>query len=392
MFNRIFAGAYGVLMTAIEPPFKLVQRLIGAHRMPYLFLVPTILLFAAFVYLPIGLNLQYSVTGGSSLLLHNRPFVGGAQFGTLFDCSDFTSPASCRDDLFWTAVWNTARFFLFDVVLIVGVSLFTALILNKSFRGRGFFRTAFYFPSVTSTVAITVLWLFLFSASGVVNEVLSWIGINGPNWFSDPSGIIHNGLATIGVTEGPAVLTDNSFLGLSWWQWLAGPSVAMTALIFMAVFTTSGTFMLLFIAALQNLGGEIHEVRQPFFVLIDDPFRRFAQGGIRRIKQWAYFGQFQLAAGHLVEGQKRRPPHGRAIVGQRCSRWFSDSDLKSSVDERMFECPVGNIGRSGQQRGGRARRSNTAKRLGGGPPIGKRISTQKIEQLDFRRTILPDAN
>ncbi len=58
-------------------------------------------------------------------------------------------------------------------------------------RGRGFFRTAFYFPSVTSSVAITVLWLFLFSASGAVNEVLSWVGINGPNWFNDPRGILH---------------------------------------------------------------------------------------------------------------------------------------------------------------------------------------------------------
>ena len=49
-------------------------------------------------------------------------------------------------------------------------------------RGRGFFRTAFYFPSVTSSVAITVLWLFLFSATGAVNKVLSWVSINGPNW------------------------------------------------------------------------------------------------------------------------------------------------------------------------------------------------------------------
>lgn len=187
MFNRIFAGAYGVLMTAIEPPFKLVQRLIGAHRMPYLFLVPTILLFATFVYLPIGLNLQYSVTGGSSLLLQNRPFVGGAQFGTLFDCADFTSPASCRDDLFWTAVWNTARFFFFDVVLIVGVSLFTALILNKSFRGRGFFRTVFFYPVILSPVVIAFIWKWILQRQGLLNGFIVGLGGEPIDFLSDPT-------------------------------------------------------------------------------------------------------------------------------------------------------------------------------------------------------------
>ncbi|MFX6011192.1 hypothetical protein ABTE87_21110, partial [Acinetobacter baumannii] len=84
------------------------------------------------------------------------------------------------------------------------------LVNRAVLRGRGFFRTAFYFPSVTSSVAITVLWLFLFSTSGAINEVLSWLGINGPNWFSDPSGIVHNALAAIGVANGPAALTGNT--------------------------------------------------------------------------------------------------------------------------------------------------------------------------------------
>jgi multiple sugar transport system permease protein len=104
-----------------------------------------------------------------------------------------------------------------------------------------------------------VLWLFLFSTTGAVNKVLAWFGLVGPNWFNDPNGILHNFLALFGVTTGPAFLTNGGVLGVSWWDWLAGPSVAMTAFIIMAIFTTSGTFMLLFIAALQNLGGDITE-------------------------------------------------------------------------------------------------------------------------------------
>ena len=161
---------------------------------------------------------------------------------------------------FGIALRNNAWYVLLVVPLQTALALFLAVLVNRAvLRGRGLFRTAFYFPSVTSSVAIVVLWLFLFSATGVVNEILSWLGIHGPNWFQDPSGIVHNALAAIDITTGPDALTQNGFLGLSWWNWLAGPSVAMTALIFMAVFTTSGTFMLLFIAALQNLGGDVQE-------------------------------------------------------------------------------------------------------------------------------------
>ena len=63
----------------------------------------------------------------------------------------------------------------------------------------------------------------------------------------------------MGITDGPAALTESDFLGLSWWNWLAGPSVAMTVFIIMAIFTTSGTFMLLFLAALQNISPEVQE-------------------------------------------------------------------------------------------------------------------------------------
>jgi multiple sugar transport system permease protein len=132
--------------------------------------------------------------------------------------------------------------------------------VNRSvLKGRGVFRTAFYFPSVTSSVAITVLWLFLFSTSGVVNAILARVGIAGPNWFNEPSGVLHNLLGAFGVRSGPQALTEHGFLGLSWWDWLAGPSVAMSAFVLMAIFTTSGTFMLLFLAGLQNLGPDVEE-------------------------------------------------------------------------------------------------------------------------------------
>ncbi|HEV7624014.1 MAG TPA: sugar ABC transporter permease, partial [Amnibacterium sp.] len=121
------------------------------------------------------------------------------------------------------------------------------------------FRTAFYFPSVTSSVAITVLWFFLFNPTGAVNQLLGAVGLRGPNWPADPSGLLHDLLSLVGVRNGPGFLVNGSFLGVSWWDWLSGPSVGMMIIITMVVFTTSGTFMLLFIAALQNLSPEGEE-------------------------------------------------------------------------------------------------------------------------------------
>jgi multiple sugar transport system permease protein len=223
----------------------------------WLFTGPVLLILGVFLLVPVLMALWVSLSDWGG---RGSPFSSDVNFVGLQNYAAVTVDGGLPTRDFGISLRNNGWYVLLVVPLQTALALFLAILVNRAIlRGRGFFRTAFYFPSVTSTVAITVLWLFLFSASGVVNEILSWIGINGPNWFSDPNGIIHNGLASVGITEGPALLTDNDFLGLSWWQWLAGPSVAMTALIFMAVFTTSGTFMLLFIAALQNIGGEIQE-------------------------------------------------------------------------------------------------------------------------------------
>ena len=52
---------------------------------------------------------------------------------------------------------------------------------------------------MTSAVAITVLWLFLFNSTGVVNAILGWVGIDGPNWFGDARGVFHTALGAVGV-------------------------------------------------------------------------------------------------------------------------------------------------------------------------------------------------
>ena len=229
----------------------------GEAASGWLFTAPMIILLGMFLVIPVlmALWVSFSDWGG-----RGSPFGGNVKFVGFDNYSTLLNGGGLAEQDFGTALRNNAWYVVLVVPIQTALSLLLAVLVNRQIlRGRGFFRTSFYFPSVTSSVAITVLWLFLFSSTGAVNKLLSFIGITGPNWFNDPSGILHNFLQLFGVTQGPAALTDGSFLGVSWWDWLAGPSVAMTAFILMAVFTTSGTFMLLFIAALQNLSGEVTE-------------------------------------------------------------------------------------------------------------------------------------
>jgi multiple sugar transport system permease protein len=146
-----------------------------------------------------------------------------------------------------------------QTVLALGL----ALIVNaRLLRGRTFFRAAFFFPSVTSSVAISVVFLFVFANSGAVNGLLALFGVDGPQWFSDSRGVLHLLLGAVGLVDPaapPQALTGGGPFGLSWWEWLSGPSVAMMTIIVLVVWTTSGTFMLMFLAALQDIPVSLEE-------------------------------------------------------------------------------------------------------------------------------------
>lgn len=229
----------------------------GETAAGWLFTLPVILVLGVFLLVPVLMALWVSVSDWTG---RGSPFSSSVNFVGMENYQTVTSGGGLAQRDFGTAMRNNVWYVLLVIPLQTALSLSLALLVNRAaLRGVGFFRTAFYFPSVTSSVAITVLWLFLFSSSGVINHVLGWFGLNGPNWFNDPSGVGHNILGLFGLNAGPQVLTQNSFLGLSLWDWFAGPSVAMSAFILMAVFTTSGTFMLLFLAGLQNLSSDVHE-------------------------------------------------------------------------------------------------------------------------------------
>ncbi len=223
-------------------------------RAGWLFVSPVLVILGLFLFIPVIMAAWVSVSDWTG---RGSPFSSDVNFIGTENYSDILVGRGLTQQDFGIAMRNNVFYVILVVPLQTALSLWLAVMVNRaSLKGKGFFRTAFYFPSVTSSVAITVLWLFLFSATGVVNKVLSFFAVDGPNWFQDPRGVLHIILGAVGVqplTGGPRIL------GISAWEWLAGPSVAMSAFILMAIFTTSGTFMLLFLAALQQLDGEVSE-------------------------------------------------------------------------------------------------------------------------------------
>ncbi|MBO3752802.1 sugar ABC transporter permease [Streptosporangiaceae bacterium NEAU-GS5] len=226
----------------------------------WLFVAPVVLILGLFLLLPILMALWVSLTdwnGQGSPFQSGVPYVGTRNYTRLF-----TEDGLVRED-FMTSVRNNIYYVAIVVPAQTVLALGLAVIVNsRMLKGRTFFRAAFFFPSVTSSVAISVVFLFMFANSGVVSQLLAVFGIDGPQWFSDSRGTLHlllGGLGLVDPDNPPAALTGGGPFGLSWWEWLSGPSVAMWTIIMLVVWTTSGTFMLMFLAALQDIPVTLEE-------------------------------------------------------------------------------------------------------------------------------------
>ena len=127
------------------------------------------------------------------------------------------------DDLFWRSVRNTLLYAVEVVALQTPIGLMLALIVNAGIRGRTFFRAAFYFPSLASSAAITAIFIFILNAGGLFNRILGFFGLpDDTAWFGDDRYALH------------------AIVGLNAW-------------------TTSGTIMLFYLAALQSIPTDVYE-------------------------------------------------------------------------------------------------------------------------------------
>ena len=168
--------ALAPLFNLLEWPFRLAQRWLGTSRLAWLFVGPNLLIFGVFTFLPILINIAYALTGGVKLMPMERPYTGLENFQILFECGNYLDLSTCRKDVFWRALWNTAKFSLIQVGLMVLLSLVTALVLNRKILGRGFWRGVFFYPVLLSPVVVALIWKWLLQSQGVFNAGLAALG------------------------------------------------------------------------------------------------------------------------------------------------------------------------------------------------------------------------
>ena len=185
------------LARAVDPAFRWWQKRTGLNGMAAAFLLPNLAIFGVFVLIPMALNVVYSTTAGTNILLSDRTFVGAEQYARLLECEDYTRAITCREDLFWKAAGNTALFVVLQVTTMVVVSTITALILNREIRGRSFFRAVFFFPVLLSPVVVGLIWRWILQRQGLLNLIVVNLGLDPEVWLNDST---YAFTATIGVS------------------------------------------------------------------------------------------------------------------------------------------------------------------------------------------------
>jgi ABC-type sugar transport system permease subunit len=155
-------------------PVEWAQSVWGRAGVPYAFLFPNLLLFGLFTFLPLLLNFYVSFTSGNSISLFTRPWVGTENYAQLFDCDSIFEPRTCHASgfNFWTGMFNTFTFVVVAVPVLCAVSLITALVVNLTVRGRGFWRALFFYPVMLSPVVIANIWQWVLHRKGVLNATL----------------------------------------------------------------------------------------------------------------------------------------------------------------------------------------------------------------------------
>lgn len=141
----------------------------------YIFISPWLIGFMLFTLGPMIASLFLSFTKYN--IIDAPQFIGLANYIKLFT----------GDPKFWHALRVTVIFAIVEVPLSLVLGFTLAFLLNLKIPGTAFWRTLFYMPSITSGVAMAMLWGLLFNPRfGLINWLLSLININGPGWFSSP--------------------------------------------------------------------------------------------------------------------------------------------------------------------------------------------------------------
>lgn len=177
-------------------------------RTAYIMLLPFLAFFIITLLIPAVMSLGFSFSKVSTSI----DFIGLDNFTAIF-----------KDPLFFKSYFNVFIFMIFSIPVTIFFALIFAVLLNKpTIKGKGFFRTVYYLPAITSIVAVSSVFLTFYNPTGLFNTVLTTLGMEPIPWLTDP-----------------------------FW--------ARVSIIIISIWLNVGYYTVLFLAGLQNISSEIYE-------------------------------------------------------------------------------------------------------------------------------------
>lgn len=203
---------------------------------PYAFMAPFLVIFITFVAVPAGLGLWMSLHNWD-FMLEAKPFVGLDNYLALFDST------SASFEMFWNGMRATGIFTAASVPLLVTIPLALALLLNRRFAGRTFFRAVFFMPYVLGVAVVGLLFRFMLDPNiGIVNGLTGW----SVPW----------------ITAQP-------------WAWIS--------LVLMTVWWTLGFNTIIYLAGLQDIPAELYDAAKVDGASAWQRFRHVTLPGLRTV-------------------------------------------------------------------------------------------------------------
>jgi multiple sugar transport system permease protein len=194
---------------------KSISQKLRMQAASYVFIAPAVLLFVVFVVGPLVASFYWSFTEFNGI--QPSRWVGLANYREIF----------LHDTRFWKAVRNTVFYTVGVIPPGVALSLLLAVALDQKIRFKNFFRTIFFIPTVTSVIALSVIWKWLFAGEkyGLINYLLILMGFEPIDW-------------------------------------LMNPAWTLPAIMIMSIWTGLGYNMILFLAGLQTIPDTLYEAAE----------------------------------------------------------------------------------------------------------------------------------
>ncbi|MHC0063721.1 carbohydrate ABC transporter permease [Nostoc sp. UIC 10890] len=193
----------------INPRWNITEDLAG-----YMFMMPTILVLGTFVVLPI----LYAVF----LSLQKVQLLGGIEY-EFIGFRNFTRLT--EDERVWIALKNTAEYVAIVVPTQTILALILAVTLNSGIRGKNWWRILYFLPTVTSSAVLTLIFMWIYNTDGLLNDFLAFVGLPTYNWLGDPA-------------------------------------VALKGIMIMNIWSTAPFFMVIYLAALQDVPQTLYEAAE----------------------------------------------------------------------------------------------------------------------------------